>query len=85
MTSLSESNKEYLEYALSREDEAGMIFACCDQIPQMFIAVKSENDLRDAIDTCLKNAHRDYEGSVSVYTNGSISGPLIRTIVRVEK
>lgn len=74
---------EFREFSLAREDDAGMIFVSCDAIPELFIAIKNENDLRCAIDICLTNA---FDGvKASVFTNGSIKGPTIKTVVKLTK
>lgn len=76
---------EYREFVLAREDDAGMIFISCDLIPDLFIAVDSEASLRGAIDTGLKNAFTRPGLQTHVYTNGSISGPKIHTVVKLTK
>ncbi len=67
--------------SLTREDAKGLVFLSCSEIPEMFVAVKSEGEIREAIDTCLRNAFRADSHDVHVYTNGSISGPTIEAMV----
>lgn len=76
---------EFREIALSREDEGGMIFISCALLPQVFIAVDSEDTVRKAIDTCLKNAFEPNGMTAHVFTNGSIKGPIIDTVVKLTK
>lgn len=68
---------------LTRETEAGVIFMTCDDLPELFLAVTSDDEIRPAIDRGLKNAFCADGREVSVYTNGSISGPKIGAMVRV--
>ena len=76
---------ELREIPLKREDESGLIFISCDSLPDVFIAVKDEASVRGAIDTCLKNAF-EYDGVVAhVFTNGSMSSPVINTVVKLVK
>ena len=76
---------EFREFVLAREDEAGMIFISCKAIPDLFIAVDSEASIRAAIDRGLKNAF-DHTGlETHVFTNGSLDGPTIDTVVKLTK
>jgi hypothetical protein len=68
---------------LERESEAGVIFLTCAELPELFLAVASPSNLRSAIDRGLKNAFCKEGREVSVYTNGSLSGPQIGAMVRV--
>ena len=74
---------EYREFTLSREDEAGLIFISCDKLPDMFIALGNEGAIRAAIDTCLTNSFVGL--TAQVFTNGSIAGPEIHTVVKLTK
>ena len=76
---------EFREMALSREDEAGVIFISCADLPSVFIAVKDESSIRSAIDVCLTNAFIHQGVKASVYTNGKLSGPTINTVVKLSK
>ena len=79
---------EFREFTLSREDEAGMIFISCDRLPDVFIAVKEETSIRSAIDTCLRSALEPVEPNglqAHVFTNGSVAGPKIHTVVKLTK
>lgn len=68
---------------LDRENEAGVIFVTCADLPELFLAVTSDDQIRSAIDRGLSNAFCNEGREVHVYTNGSISGPKIGAIVRV--
>lgn len=68
---------------LDRESEAGVIFMTCADLPELFLAVTSDDKIRSAIDLGLKNAFCKEGREVHVYTNGSIAGPKIGTMVRV--
>lgn len=76
---------EFREFVLAREDEDGMIFISCAELPTVFIAVKDESSVRSAIDTCLTNAFAPLGAKASVYTNGKTSGPTINTVVKLSK
>ena len=76
---------ELREIPLKREDESGLIFISCDSLPEIFIAVKDEASVRGAIDTCLKNAFEPDGVTAHVFTNGSVSGPIINTLVKLVK
>lgn len=81
----SEFISEFREFTLSREDEAGVIFISCGALPTVFIAVNGENDIRDAIGTCLSNAFSENGLRADVFTNGSVAGPTIHTVVKLTK
>jgi hypothetical protein len=68
---------------LIRESEAGVTFVTCEELPELFLAVTSDDEIRSAIDRGLRNAFCKDGRDVSVYTNGSISGPRIGAMVRV--
>jgi hypothetical protein len=74
---------EIASVMLDRENEAGIIFMTSEELPELFLAVKSDEDVRPAIDRGLKNAFCRDGYEVFVYTNGSITGPTIATMVRV--
>jgi hypothetical protein len=76
---------EFREFALSREDEEGMIFISCEALPTVFIAVSEESAVRSAIDICLTNAFKPAGLEAHVFTNGTISGPTIHTVVKLTK
>jgi len=73
----------YADYTLNRNDDAGMIFLSCDGMPEMFVAVTSESDIRSAIDISLKQALSEGVSRVQVFTNGKICGPQIDTVVKI--
>ena len=81
----SELISVFREFTLSREDEAGMIFISCGKLPNMFIALNDEGAIRSAIDTCLTNSFEPSGLKAHVFTNGSISGPEIHTVVKLTK
>jgi hypothetical protein len=68
---------------LDRENEAGVIFMTCEALPELFLAVTSDDEIRAAIDRGLRNAFCKEGHKTSVYTNGSIAGPKIAAMVRV--
>ena len=76
---------EFREFTLSREDEAGMIFISCSKLPNMFIALNDEKQVRSAIDTCLTNSFEPNGVKAQVFTNGSITGPDIHAVVKLTK
>ncbi len=68
---------------LSIEEEGGIIFASSNEFDDLFIAVKSRDDLRRAIDTCLQNAFAQRGEQVKVYMNCQLNGPVIDALVEV--
>jgi hypothetical protein len=70
-----------LSLTLSREDEGGMIFVSCSALPTLFIAVSDENDIRDAIVTCLSNIFMMNRFHIDVFINSSIKEQKIQTMV----
>jgi hypothetical protein len=80
---LTEAKGRFVPVVLRREDECGLIFIDCDDIPELFLAVKSEDEIRSVIDRGLKNAFLENGKSVQVFTNGSISGPTIDACVHL--
>ena len=70
------------DFPISREDAAGLIMLSCEKIPEMFAAVTSEDQIRPAIDTCLKNALSGDGVKIQVFTNGRLDVPVIATVVK---
>ena len=66
---------------LSIEEKGGVIFAKSAEFEDMFIAVLSRDELRPAIDICLKNAFAGAGQNVNVYLNCQFSGPTVDAIV----
>jgi hypothetical protein len=73
------------DFPISREDAEGLIMLSCDKIPEMFAAVTSEDQIRPAIDTCLKNALGRDGVKVQIFTNGRLNVPVIATVVKVTR
>jgi len=78
-TTLPINNK----FPMTREDRGGVAFLSCEKIPGLFIAAKDNEEIRDAIDSCLKEALGEEGRKVHVYTNGSLVGPTINTVVEI--
>jgi hypothetical protein len=74
---------KFAPVTLARENEAGVIFLTCADLPELFLAVMTDGEIRAAIDCGLQSAFAKEGHEVSVYTNGSIDGPQIGTMVRV--
>lgn len=81
----SDGNVTVRELFLNREDEAGLVFLSCKELPDLFIAAKDQDDLRRAIDRGLKNAFGPGNDRVQVYTNGKIDGPAIDVMVKLTR
>ena len=73
------------EFPIDRSDEQGLILLCCAKIPEMFAAVRSEDEIRTAIDLCLKNALSGNGRHIQVFTNGRLDGPVIGALVKVSQ
>ena len=79
----SDFSGTFVPITLDRDSEAGVIFMTCADLPELFLAVTSDDQIRSAIDQGLTNAFCKEGREVYVYTNGSISGPKIGAMVRV--
>lgn len=73
----------FVPVTLNRETEADIIFISCKSLPELFLVVKSEDDVRNVIDRGLKGAFSRPGRRVQVFTNGKISGPTIDAMVRL--
>ncbi len=69
------------KYTLSIEEKGGIIFASSADFEDIFIAVKSRDDLRVAIDTCLQNAFAVKGEKVRVYLNCEFTGSTVDAVV----
>lgn len=47
---------KFVEFTIRREDAAGVAFLSCEKIPDLFIAATSDEEMRKALDSCLKKA-----------------------------
>lgn len=77
-------SSSFFSIRVNRADRAGLIFLTCDDIPEMFVTLLSESDIRPTLDQMLKTAFAN-EGQPEVYTNGKIDGPTINTVVRIAR
>jgi hypothetical protein len=75
------SGPQLRKYTLYLEEEGGLIFASSKDFADIFIAVKSRDDLRIAIDTCLQNAFSEQGKKVRVYLNCEFGGPTVDAVV----
>jgi len=73
------------QFSLSREDSGGVVFLSCADIPELFVAVAEETQIRRAIDESLKNVFEAPNRRVQVFPNGSFAGPNIDTIVKISE
>ncbi len=71
----------FYKIKLTRDNREGLIFLTCDMIPEFFVTLFDEKDVRPAVDEMLKKAFSNVPCSIQVYTNGRIDGPTIDTIV----
>lgn len=74
---------EVRELAIHREDEEGLVFLSCAELPQMFVASRDGEEIRDSLDASLKAALSAEAKRVQVYTNGSLAGPNIAVMVKL--
>jgi hypothetical protein len=81
---LGESSTCY-DFPIQREDVEGIIMLSCDKIPEMFAAVMTEEEIRPAIDTCLKNALGRDGVKIQVFTNGRLDVPVIAAVVKASE
>lgn len=80
----SESEGTFQKFSLTRENKAGMIMLSCSEMPGFLLTATSEREIREVIDAGLKVALSDRGSRVQVYTNGSITGPRIGTVVEID-
>jgi hypothetical protein len=78
-----DKSANFYSLPMHRKDESGVIFLTCDRIPEFFVAVTSEDEIRPALDRNLKVAFGSKGQKTEVFTNGSLSGPTIETVVRI--
>ena len=80
---LEQPQGRLFKLTLSVEEEGGLYFATSKDQPDVFIAVKSRDELHRAIDTCLKNAYGQSGECVTVYMNCQLSGPSVDAVVEI--
>ena len=73
----------FKEYTIKREDAAGVAFLSCENLPDLFIAATEPEEIRMALDACLRRAMENEGKSAQVFTNGDLSGPTIHTVVKI--
>ena len=78
-----DSQSSIYPVALNRVDDDGLIILTCEDIPELFVAVRADEEIRPALDRVLKVAFGEKGGKPQVYTNGSVEGPTIDTLVRI--
>ncbi|MEM8980215.1 MAG: hypothetical protein AAGD04_12075 [Pseudomonadota bacterium] len=81
----SDTGRTFEKFPLTRENKAGMIMLSCDKLPGFLLTATSEKEVRSVIDAGLKFALDDRGSKVQVYTNGSIAGPVIGTVVEIDE
>ena len=71
------------EFEFTRADEAGIIHITCDEVKNLYIAVKAEAEIVPAIERGLKKvmSARGYK-KITVRTSKSLKGPLITSIAQ---
>ena len=79
------NSTECYYFPIAREDAAGLIMLSCEKIPEMFAAVKSEDEIRSAIDVCLKNALSRDGIKIQVFTNWRLDVPVIGAVVKATR
>ena len=60
-----------------------MLFVTSKDNPDLFIAVTSREDIRAAVDSCLRSVYGRPGRRVCVYMNCQLSGPTIDAVVEV--
>jgi hypothetical protein len=73
----------YVRLPLRIEQEGGLYFATCEEHKEIFIAVKSRDDIRMAVDTCIRGVYSQKGEIVRVFMNCNIVGPQIDAIVEI--
>lgn len=80
---MSTASPRYVKLPLRIEEEAGLYFATCEEHKEIFIAVTSQDDIRFAIDTCLRGVYAKSGESVRVFMNCNLVGPQVDAIVEI--
>jgi hypothetical protein len=80
---MPDNKSNYYPVRLTRVDKGGLIFITCADIPELFVTLLSEDDIHNAVHETLKTAFADISPQAQVFTNGSIGGPSIETVVRI--
>ncbi len=70
------------EIPIRRRDVDNLIMLDTPKIPGMLAGITEENSIREAIEICFKNALERDGRKITVFTNGSLAGPTIKTVVQ---
>ena len=72
-----------VKLTLSLEESKGLYFLSSPSEKGVFIAVTSPEDIRRAVDVCLRNLYGQDGQQVRVYMNCQLSGPTIDAVVEL--
>ena len=72
-----------VKVTLSLEEAKGLHFLTSPGEKGVFIAVKSPEDIRRAVDVCLRNLYEQDGQQVRVYMNCELGGPTIDAVVEL--
>ena len=81
---MSEASPRYVKLPLRIEQEGGLYFATCDEHKEIFIAVKTRDDIRMAVDTCLRGVYSQKGENVRVFMNCNLVGPTVDALLEIE-
>ncbi len=70
------------EIPIRRRDFDSLIMLDTPKIPGMLAGITEEDSIREAIEICFKNALERDGRKINVFTNGSLTGPTIQTVVQ---
>ncbi len=70
------------EIPIRRRDVDNLIMLDTPKIPGMLAGITEEDSIREAIEVCFKNALERDGRKITVFTNGSLTGPTIKTVVQ---
>jgi hypothetical protein len=80
---MNTESPRYVKLPLRIEEEGGLYFATCEELKEIFIAVRSRDDIRMAVDTCIRGVYSQKGESVRVFMNCNLVGPQVDAIVEI--
>ena len=81
----NDSGDKAISLKLLREDEDGIVYLSAPSVPDMFIALNTQDEsaIRSSISRCLKCSFTEGGKEVYVRTHSDITGPIIAATVEV--
>lgn len=80
---MPQSASKLFKLTLSLEEAKGLYFLSSPTQEDIFIAVTSRDEIRRAVDTCLRNVFGQNGQQVRVYMNCQLQGPTVEAVVEL--